>query len=355
MTSEILKSALSTGDKITQEKHHDNVNPDITFKTLEQLNEMLKDSQYSKNFKKKISKQIKWIETRDERIQKRKDNKVAKQEKDKLKRKRYKERVDESEKEGNTNKYTLEAQPSYVYKKRKVCTSNFESEAEKTQFDKLYHIAVDLDKDLDELMNSGMVKMLGNQLSWVYKVNRKLKHPTQIWFCKMQERLKHIMNSNYDGFDNWDIHNCPDLGFEELAEKSNKNSENESTNTKPIIYLSADSQTTIQKFEPGKIYVIGGLVDRNTHKNYCQNKAEKMNISTAKLPLNQFVDFEEIKRPLTVNHVAEIIIKINNKVIDLNLSEDKQHLENQEFREIWQQAVVSTLPKRKNLVKKPVS
>merc|ERR1712183_620283 len=145
-----------------------------------------------------------------------------------------------------------------------------------------------------------MVKMLGNQLSWVYKVNRKLKHPSQLWFCNMQERLNHIMTSNYDGYTNWDIHDSPE-SFTKLAEKSkNQSSQN-------IVDLSADSKTTIEKFEPGKIYVIGGLVDRNTHKNYCHNKAEKLNLSTARLPLDKFVDFEEIKRPLTVNHVAEII------------------------------------------------
>lgn len=39
------------------------------------------------------------------------------------------------------------------------------------------------------------------------------------------------------------------------------------------MYLSADSPNTITQLEKGKVYIIGGLVDRNAHKGLCLRKA----------------------------------------------------------------------------------
>lgn len=40
------------------------------------------------------------------------------------------------------------------------------------------------------------------------------------------------------------------------------------------MYLTADSPETINQLARGKVYILGGLVDRNAHKGMCFNKAK---------------------------------------------------------------------------------
>lgn len=40
-----------------------------------------------------------------------------------------------------------------------------------------------------------------------------------------------------------------------------------------LVYLTADSPDTITQLEQGKVYILGGLVDRNAHKGLCFRKA----------------------------------------------------------------------------------
>lgn len=42
-----------------------------------------------------------------------------------------------------------------------------------------------------------------------------------------------------------------------------------------LVYLTADSATELEELDPKDVYVIGGLVDRNRHKNLCFERAEQ--------------------------------------------------------------------------------
>jgi tRNA (guanine9-N1)-methyltransferase len=51
-----------------------------------------------------------------------------------------------------------------------------------------------------------------------------------------------------------------------FAEAPYEVTEKDKTDNGDLVYLTADSDNTIETLEPGKKYIIGGIVDRNRHK-----------------------------------------------------------------------------------------
>ncbi|KAI7819907.1 guanine-1-methyltransferase-domain-containing protein [Gamsiella multidivaricata] len=101
---------------------------------------------------------------------------------------------------------------------------------------------------------------------------------------------------------------------------------------KKVVYLSADSPNTITKLEEGTCYILGGIVDKNRYPNLCQNKAEKLGIATAQLPIGEYIQMSS-RRILTVNQVFEILLQF----IECN---------------DWKEAFLKVIPQRK-LEEKP--
>ncbi|GMF16796.1 unnamed protein product [Phytophthora lilii] len=73
-----------------------------------------------------------------------------------------------------------------------------------------------------------------------------------------------------------------------------------------LVYLTADSPNTITKLSRDKVYIIGGIVDRNRLKGITYEKAVEQGIETAKLPLDAVVEMGSATRVLTVNHGSSL-------------------------------------------------
>jgi tRNA (guanine9-N1)-methyltransferase len=99
-----------------------------------------------------------------------------------------------------------------------------------------------------------------------------------------------------------------------------------------LVYLSADSPNVIDNIEDDKIYIIGGIVDKNRHKLLCYNRAEQQGIAHGRLKIDTYIRMKG--RPiLTVDQVLEIISK---------------YLECRD----WEAAFFAVIPKRKELTSK---
>lgn len=58
-----------------------------------------------------------------------------------------------------------------------------------------------------------------------------------------------------------------------------------------------------------QVYIIGGMVDHNRHKNRCHASANEAGVATARLPIDGNVDLRGTRAVLTVNHVFELLLR----------------------------------------------
>jgi tRNA (guanine9-N1)-methyltransferase len=109
-----------------------------------------------------------------------------------------------------------------------------------------------------------------------------------------------------------------------------------------FVYLTGDSPHTLTTLNDNTTYIIGGIVDRNRLKlatlhraEYINNQLPQLNVTTARLPLEEYLDFKGSTRILTCNHVFEILLHYRaNGYTD------------------WRTAIMAVLPCRKDVEEK---
>lgn len=99
------------------------------------------------------------------------------------------------------------------------------------------------------------------------------------------------------GFDNWIIEK-EDRSYIEALENKKQN----------LVYLTADSENVVNELDASKIYIVGGLVDRNRWKGITMKKAEEQGIQTAKLPIGNYLNMSSSQ----VSSVSLSFIKNRN-------------------------------------------
>lgn len=77
--------------------------------------------------------------------------------------------------------------------------------------------------------------------------------------------------------------------------------------TPQLVYLSSDSEHTLDSLSPYTTYIIGGIVDKNRHKGLCHRRAMELGIPTAKLPIGEYMQMQS-RTVLATNHVVEIMV-----------------------------------------------
>ena len=74
-----------------------------------------------------------------------------------------------------------------------------------------------------------------------------------------------------------------------------------------VVYLTSDSDYTLEHLDNTKMYVIGGIVDRNRLKGMNTVKAKELGITTARLSIDEYLHLCTTN-VLTCNHVFEILL-----------------------------------------------
>lgn len=139
-----------------------------------------------------------------------------------------------------------------------------------------------------------------NQAKRVYGSNKSAENPFNLYFINLSKSSKtyQICCQKNDGFENYLLHSVEE-GIEELFDLDT------------VVYLSPDSETTLETFDPETVYVIGGLVDDSVKKNTSIQYSESVGIKTARLPITDYMKRAEIgsfKQILTINQVFDILL-----------------------------------------------
>ncbi|KAF0908876.1 hypothetical protein E2562_030180 [Oryza meyeriana var. granulata] len=153
-----------------------------------------------------------------------------------------------------------------------------------------------LDLEFGDLMRPNEIHSLTQQIMYCYAVNGRSTTPAHLWLTGCNgEMATHLQR--IPGYDNWMIEKeaNPYLeAFEDLKEN--------------LVYLTVDAETVLDDLDMSKIYIIGGLVDRNRWKGVTLKKAVDQGIQCAKLPIGNYLKMSS-SQVLTVNQVFEIMLK----------------------------------------------
>ncbi|CAO3621677.1 unnamed protein product [Cunninghamella blakesleeana] len=236
-----------------------------------------------KNAIKRLLKEQLWEKNRQERTK-------QQREKHKLKRKERQKLVDEG---------VLEPLPKRVKSKDMI----------------LGNRKVIIDCAFSDLMNEKEIHSLQSQLVRCYSANRLSKEAMQLTISSFDSILEDAFHKKTPSYKNWLNVEFDSKNYEDQFDKSK------------LVYLSADSDNVAHELEEDKIYIIGGIVDKNRHKGLCQDKATRQEITTAQLPIGDYIQMAS-RKVLTVNQVYEIMLKWV------------------EYRD-WEKAFLDIIPQRK--------
>jgi tRNA (guanine9-N1)-methyltransferase len=180
-----------------------------------------------------------------------------------------------------------------------------------------YRVAIDC--SFDEHMSDKEINSLASQLRYCYAENKRARHPIQVTVTGLQKdgrtmgMLRHVA-----GLDQWHFR-AFDITEKDIDKAFDKDK---------LVYLTSDSDNVLNELQDDKVYIIGGIVDRNRLKRAAMNKAESLGIATARLPISDHLNMVSTK-VLTTNHVFNILLRWR------------------ECDKDWKKTLLAVLPQRK--------
>lgn len=158
-----------------------------------------------------------------------------------------------------------------------------------------------LDCEFDDLMSLKEVISLSSQITRCYALNRRTQQPVKIEISSFNKRLKERFDNDLPQSKLWDqnVH---------FTEENLETLVTAGQDLSKFVYLSADTEETLDVLEPDMTYIVGGIVDKGRYKNLCLDKAKKLGLSTKRLPIDEFIKLSG-RRVLATSHVFELLVK----------------------------------------------
>ncbi|KAF7689674.1 tRNA methyltransferase 10 homolog C [Silurus meridionalis] len=77
-----------------------------------------------------------------------------------------------------------------------------------------------------------------------------------------------------------------------------------------LVYLTADSPNVLRTFDHTKVYIIGAMVDRSIQSGASLANAKRLKLSTARLPLDEYLHWEIGAKNLTLDQMIRILMTV---------------------------------------------
>ena len=176
-----------------------------------------------------------------------------------------------------------------------------------------------IDFDFKQYMHEGEIRSIVQQTNYTYGMNGRAQYPCHLILTSITGAMKEAFDKQIPSRHSWIVTETPQ-SYSEMFEKEKDK----------LIYLTAEAEDEIQVLEKDKIYVVGGIVDKNRHKGLCYARAKEQGIATARLPIEEYVN-QTRSCVMCTNHVVEMLIKW------------------QETKD-WKQAFDAVVPQRKRML-----
>ncbi|XP_071992073.1 tRNA methyltransferase 10 homolog C [Engystomops pustulosus] len=141
-----------------------------------------------------------------------------------------------------------------------------------------------------------------SQLQMCEGLNTKSMEPFHIHFCNLQPNgpyHKELVKRYQGAWDNLLI-TATEKSHVDIFPKER------------LVYLTADSPNVLKTFDHDKIYIVGAFVDKSQKTGVSLGNAKRLQIATARLPLDNFLKWNCGGKNLTLNQVIEILMTIRD-------------------------------------------
>ncbi|KAM3849998.1 tRNA methyltransferase 10 homolog B-like, partial [Diretmus argenteus] len=178
----------------------------------------------------------------------------------------------------------------------KAITKERLAEAQSTGL-KLY-----VDLSMTDCMSDKEISRLSGQLRRLYGSNRKATRPFHLFLTDLREDsglYRECLRMN-DGFLNY-VMDITEESCLDLFPPGN------------VIYLTPDAEQVLERVDPDKVYILGGLVDESIQKKISYSRAKELSVDTARLPIDKYMVKKNNPKNfhskiLAINQVFDILI-----------------------------------------------
>ncbi|XP_030233002.1 tRNA methyltransferase 10 homolog C [Gadus morhua] len=142
-----------------------------------------------------------------------------------------------------------------------------------------------------------------SQMLEVESCNRRSLDPFHLHLCNLQPeggyRQQLVKRYGEDAWDRLLITETPQRHVDVFPQEQ-------------LVYLTADSPNVLRTFDPSKVYVVGAMVDRSIQTGRSFATAKRLQMATARLPLDQFLRWEIGAKTLTLDQMIRILLTIKD-------------------------------------------